>query len=91
MLREQWPDWRRAGPRRLGVVVRSAVRVRIETLLPVPAELTVVHAERDLITGHSYRIGAGEGIDPQRLGEVDLAGVATWLTEGLPKRRYQRR
>jgi hypothetical protein len=34
------------------------------------------------------RIGASEGIAPQRLGDVDLAGVARWLTEKLPTRRY---
>jgi pimeloyl-ACP methyl ester carboxylesterase len=54
MLAEQWPEWRRAGVRRISSVVGSAVRVAIEQLLPVPAELIVVHAERDLITGHSY-------------------------------------
>lgn len=63
MLSEQWPDWRRAGARRLTDVLRSAVRIPIESLLPVPAELIVVHAERDLITGHSYaaRLAADHG------------------------------
>jgi pimeloyl-ACP methyl ester carboxylesterase len=54
MLAEQWPDWRRAGARRIYGLLQSAVNLGIETLLPVPAELTVVHAEWDLITGHSY-------------------------------------
>ena len=55
MLREQLPDWRRAGPRRLLSVLRSALAVRIEALLPtVTARLTVVHTEHDLITSHSY-------------------------------------
>jgi hypothetical protein len=34
------------------------------------------------------RIGAAEGIDPARLGDVDLAGVARWLTEQYPRRHY---
>lgn len=34
------------------------------------------------------RIGASEGVDPRRLGEVDLAAVARWLVDGYPQRRY---
>jgi hypothetical protein len=34
------------------------------------------------------RVGAAEGIDPDRLGEVDLAAVADWLVDGYPRRRY---
>lgn len=34
------------------------------------------------------RIGAAEGLDPRRLGEVDLGAVARWLTDGYPRRRY---
>ena len=34
------------------------------------------------------RIGAAEGVDPARLGDVDLAAVARWLTEQYPRRRY---
>ena len=38
---------------------------------------------------HLYtRIGAAEGIDPRRLGAVDLASVARWLADGYPRRRY---
>ena len=38
---------------------------------------------------HLYtRIGAAEGIDPRRLGAVDLAAVARWLADGYPRRRY---
>lgn len=52
---EQIPDWRRAGLRRVSQVVRSALTVRIEDLLPsFSARLTVVHAENDVMTSHSY-------------------------------------
>src|SRR4051794_34334558 len=34
------------------------------------------------------RVGAAEGIDPDRLGEVDLAAVTDWLVDGYPRRRY---
>ena len=34
------------------------------------------------------RVGATEGVDPARLGDVDLAAVAQWLTEQYPRRRY---
>ena len=34
------------------------------------------------------RLGAAEGVDPKRLGDVDLAAVARWLTEQYPRRRY---
>ena len=34
------------------------------------------------------RIGAAEGIDPQRLGDVDLAAVAQWFADQVPDRRY---
>jgi hypothetical protein len=55
LLREQAPDWRRAGPRRLAELVRSALTLRIEDVLAdVPAALTVVHGENDLITSHAY-------------------------------------
>ena len=52
---QQIPDWRRAGARRLRQVLRSALQVRLEDLLPqVDAPVTVVHGERDSITSHSY-------------------------------------
>lgn len=52
---EQLPDWRRAGARRLVAVVRSALRVRLEDVLPrVGAPVVVVHGERDSITSHGY-------------------------------------
>ncbi len=34
------------------------------------------------------RIGAAEGIPPGRVGDVDLEGVAAWLTAQLPSRTY---
>jgi hypothetical protein len=34
------------------------------------------------------RVGASEGLDPDRLGDVDLAAVAQWLADGHPRRRY---
>lgn len=61
----------------LGNPAWAAAAIRVAGHLPWP------------LLRHLYtRIGASEGIDPRRLGEVDLAGVAEWLAEGLPKRRY---
>jgi len=58
LLREQAPDWRRAGIRRVVAVVRSALTVKIELLLPeVSVPVTVVHAARDVITSHAYAAG----------------------------------
>lgn len=34
------------------------------------------------------RVGASEGLSPQRLADVDLAAVADWLAAGYPARRY---
>ena len=34
------------------------------------------------------RVGAAEGVDPTRLGDVDLAAVARWLTDQYPRRSY---
>jgi hypothetical protein len=53
--REQAPDWARAGLRRLVRVVDSALTTPIEDHLPgFPGRLTVIHAEQDAITSHSY-------------------------------------
>lgn len=55
LLPQQLPDWRRAGPARIATVVRSARRIAIERLLPgLSCPVTVVHAERDVITSHAY-------------------------------------
>ena len=64
LLREQVPDWVRAGPRRVAAVVSSTRRLPIEGLLTSGgARLTVVHAEHDTITSHHYaaRIAAAGG------------------------------
>jgi hypothetical protein len=61
----------------LGNSAAAAAAMRIGGHLPWP-----------LLRRLYTRIGAGEGIDPERLGDVDLAGVAQWLTEKLPNRRY---
>jgi hypothetical protein len=34
------------------------------------------------------RIGASEGLDPARLGDVDLSSVARWLADAYPRRPY---
>ena len=34
------------------------------------------------------RIGAAEGLDPDRLSDVNLASVARWLADQYPQRRY---
>ena len=58
LLREQAPDWRRAGIRRVAAVVRSALAVEVEQLLPeVSVPVTVVHAACDVITSHAYAAG----------------------------------
>jgi pimeloyl-ACP methyl ester carboxylesterase len=55
ILPEQLPDWWRAGGRRLAQVVRSALSVDLERILPkVEARLSVVHAEHDVITSHEW-------------------------------------
>jgi len=55
LLPRQLPDWWRAGPGRIARVVRSAVTVDIERVLPsIDVPVDVVHAERDLITSHAY-------------------------------------
>ncbi|MFZ5869553.1 MAG: alpha/beta fold hydrolase [Actinomycetota bacterium] len=51
----QVPDWIGAGPRRLSTVVRSALALPLEEVLPaVRSRLTVVHGGRDLVTSHAY-------------------------------------
>jgi pimeloyl-ACP methyl ester carboxylesterase len=55
LLPLQLRDWRRAGPARIATVVGSAWRVAIEQVLAdVSCPVTVVHAERDVITAHAY-------------------------------------
>lgn len=55
LLLDQAPDWRRAGARSLTRVVRSALAVPIEDeTLTTVGKVTVVHAEHDTITSHTY-------------------------------------
>jgi pimeloyl-ACP methyl ester carboxylesterase len=55
LLPRQLADWRRVGPARIAAVVRSARKVAIEQVLAeVSCPVTVVHAERDVITSHAY-------------------------------------
>ncbi|HVD22585.1 MAG TPA: alpha/beta hydrolase [Lapillicoccus sp.] len=58
LLPRQAPDWRKAGVRQLAGVVRSALSVRLEKVLAdVSCPITVVHAERDVVTSHGYAAG----------------------------------
>ena len=58
LLPRQAPDWREAGVRQLAGVVRSALSVRLEKVLAdVSCRITVVHAERDVVTSHGYAAG----------------------------------
>jgi hypothetical protein len=61
----------------LGHSAGAAAAVRVGGKLPWPVL-------RRLYT----RIGASEGIDPDRLPDVDMAAVARCLADGYPQRRY---
>lgn len=51
----QVPDWARAGVRQIFRGFASAVALPIEDVLPmVSAEVTIIHAEYDLLTSHAY-------------------------------------
>ena len=64
LLRQQLPDWGGAGPARIATVVRSARRIAIERLLPgLSCPVTVVHAERDVITSHAYATYLAAAVD----------------------------
>jgi pimeloyl-ACP methyl ester carboxylesterase len=55
LLLDQAPDWRRAGARSLARILRSALAVRLEDeAIGAAGRLTVVHAEHDAITSHTY-------------------------------------
>jgi pimeloyl-ACP methyl ester carboxylesterase len=55
LLPQQLQDWRRAGPARIATVVRSSLRFAIEQVLAdVSCPVSVVHAERDVITSHAH-------------------------------------
>ena len=55
LLLQQLPEWRRAGLGRLRRGMASAMRLRLEEVLPdTSAQVTVVHAEHDRLTSHAY-------------------------------------
>src|SRR3954464_13999887 len=55
LVAEQVPDWRRAGPRRLARLVRSARTLDLETTLTgVRGHVYVAHAEHDVIGSHAW-------------------------------------
>ena len=91
LLFEQAPDWRRAGAARLIRVVRSALAVHVEDLLPaVAASVTVVHAERDVITSHAYAARLAAGHDHARLVVVPGATHSWPYADRRPLRRPRR-
>jgi pimeloyl-ACP methyl ester carboxylesterase len=58
---QQIRDWRHAGAPRILRGFTSAVRVRLEDVLPeVTAEISIVHAEADQLTSHSYAASLAE-------------------------------
>jgi pimeloyl-ACP methyl ester carboxylesterase len=60
-LRNQVRDWRRAGAARIVRGFSSAVRVPLEEVLPqVRAAVTIVHAEADRLSAHSYAAGLAD-------------------------------
>lgn len=53
--RSQMPDWRRAGIPNLVRGFRSALRVRLEEILPaVSVPVTLVHADADQLSSHDF-------------------------------------
>jgi pimeloyl-ACP methyl ester carboxylesterase len=61
-LSQQVGDWRHAGAARIFRGFSSAIRVRLEDVLPeVAAEVTIVHAEADQLTTHSYAVDLASG------------------------------
>ena len=76
LLLDQAPDWRRAGARSLARVVRSALAVRIEDEALDVARLTVVHAEHDAITSHTYAAALAAAYSGRLL--VVPAAVHSW-------------
>jgi hypothetical protein len=57
----------------LGNNAAAAAAVRVAGQLPWP-----------ILRTPYTRLGAAEGIPPDRLGDVDLGAVAQWLADGLP-------
>jgi hypothetical protein len=55
LLRHQLPDWQSTSLSQLRHGLASALRVRLEEVLPdVGAQLIVAHAEHDRLTSHAY-------------------------------------
>ena len=61
----------------LGHSAPTALSVRFAGRLPWP-----------LLRRVYTRVGASEGLPPERLGDVDLDDVATGFADGVPERRY---
>jgi pimeloyl-ACP methyl ester carboxylesterase len=62
-LRQHLPDWLlRAGPRRIYGASVSAIKVHLEDVLPdVSSPVTVVHAEGDTLSDHTYAAALSDG------------------------------
>lgn len=76
-LRQHVPDWLRAGPRRIYQGFVSAIEVHLEDVLrDVSAPVTVVHAESDTLSDHSYAVSLCEG--PERRFLVMPGAPHSW-------------
>ena len=61
-LSQQVVDWQHPGAARIFRGFGSAIRVRLEEVLDdVAAEITIVHAEADQLTTHSYAVDLASG------------------------------
>lgn len=56
----QVPDWSRAGIIRILRGFASAIPLHLEDILPVQAAVTIIHAEHDPLTTHSYACSLAE-------------------------------
>ena len=73
----QVPDWSRAGVRRIFRGFASALALPIEDVLPgVPAEVTIIHTEHDLLTTHAYASWLAEISDARLI--VMPGGSHSW-------------
>lgn len=76
-LRQRLPDWLRAGPRRIYQGFVSAIDVHLEDVLgDVSAPVTVVHAECDTLSDHSYAVSLSDG--PRRRFLVMTGAPHSW-------------
>jgi pimeloyl-ACP methyl ester carboxylesterase len=76
-LRQHFPDWWRAGPRRIYRGFVSAIEVHLEDVLSdVSAPVTVVHAECDTLSDHSYAASLADG--PHRRFLVMTGASHSW-------------